>query len=1434
MQQQLTGPISQDTDPLYQPQGSARFILNGVLNTRHGSKRTIATEEGNNLCIDFTTEGYLGYSLIGTHRLSDNSVVLFLTDDTHSVIGLQKNCKFQLLVNADCLNFQTTKRISALSKVFDGCGTVLYFTDSYNAYRSINIDNLEQYLLPGETISSANISGAGWDCGLFKHFYDYDFPSINLVKVNDAGGSLRLGVFTFSARYIDNDGNATNWIPFTSEIPITNGVVGTNSDLTQFDLLQGGENDDTGSTGKSITLQATNLDSRFAFVQFAVIEYTEGIQTPINYYILEQVAISGTSVNYTYSGFNRNIHSAATLDELTIPTVTIDTVHTHAQVGGRLFFANVKEYSRDWSKFQREALKIKSSWVSTAIDNFSQIYTTPATRRAYYYFDNKSYMRDEIYAFGIVYVFKDGSMSPVFHIPGTAADTTERLAALATFQANPHNRQNGGTLVDRQLLTVVTTPASQTALEVAEADVRHLGLSNGDTVERWKVFNTAILQSYTTPYANGGTYSHNVASGMMAFWECETSVYPEDVDCNGDYIYAEDAWGNTLAGTPIRHHKFPDATLIEHAFCSRILTNSPANPTYDSIEEIVHSRLGVSFTNVNIPTDYVAEVQGYYIVRVKRDEFNSTVIDKGLFNNTEVGVLPAGTETVLYNPAHNDGFIAGTGLSQDNGKQGCLLSSKSLQGTWDGSDWLRTPAEGSHLKFECVWYAYNVPGGQQESYFSDIEKPALNHTNRQIVDSILVASNRRGVGSGFQHALYNNNWMNDVNFISYTDATTHLTVGTVAPIFRRAWYVSVKKHVPDLMGSLYQLSYIKTHTNMLPAASTATGTVFGGDVFINNYSWAGYSALGTDDPVPTDIVTPINDNRFGCIVINLFEETVNLGLRHYGLETYERQPEPNYLGANKWFNIPINYATAEMLDPDTDAVKRQWKALNPDYSVNSKISVFYPLSINHNWCDNCNGRQPNFIYYSDKSSAFDVADNYRVVRALNVDKLFPEDGPITALFVDKDRLFATTPNSVIFLATRPQTLQGDGTTIYTGTADVFSAPPKKLVSSDIGYAGVEDKFSINVNEFGTILVDTMRGKVFLMREGLEEISNRGLQMWLRDNLSFNLKRFVSELDPVKLYTHVNGVGLQSVYDPKYRRLIIHKRDYIPAAGITFGGLLPVSPAANTLYYAIAENGFIYWEYNGTPVEVSNSTLFENKSWTLSYSFEEQGWVSWHSYMPDFMYNNSDTFFSFAHDLNNEGIWQHNAENYTTYYNQKYDYILEIVASPSALPGVYADVEVNCYADSPTAFTEGYPEKKFFDRLWVYSPLQSSGVNDIVETSATNMGQTVYGNSYASQTVFVRNIENRWRFNVPRDLVDPAYTSVTNSYNWLNIKTEFNQQNGYQGYIDRVPTTVSTNKLFKSVSRFRSSYVLMRFFFKPETGIRLVNELMNIIKYPSIR
>jgi hypothetical protein len=1444
--EQLNSGMNQDANPIYQPKGTTRFNLNTVIDDRNAEQGQIVSDEGNKLCVQFDNSSLVGYSLIGSHRLSNNSKLLFITDNTHSVIGIQTECNFEIIINSDCLNFKTTKRVSVLSKVINGCERVIYFTDTYNSYRSINIDSLEQYLLSGETIASANLSGTGWDCGLFKHFYDYNYPNILLESVNDGGGNLKVGTYTFSIRYIDNQGNATNWMPFTQLIPVTLGKVGTTlidpNDVinikgsTNYRVEDGNTIGITTGTSKSITLNVVGIDVRFSFIQFAVIEYVEDIKVPTNYYILEKLAINGSSMDYTYRGFDPSNTIAATLNELTIPTVSIDTVHAHAQNAGRLFLTNVKEYERDWSEFQRSACKIKSSWLANVSDYYGLGVNNVSPQRAYYYFNRKSFMRDEIYAFGIVYVFKDGSQSPVFHIPGTSADNIDRLSNLTTFQANSHNRQNGGTLVDRELLTVVTTPSSQSALEVAESDVKHLGLTIGNTVERWKVFNTAI-ETNRIAYSGSGTVgpkNHFAAVGLMSFWECETSAYPEVKDCNGDYIYDTDYYGNVLAGTPIRHHKFPDTTLVEHAFGVRDVSMSN---DLEKVHSFQNSFITIQLDNIIVPAAYINEVQGYFIVRAERNSVNSTVVDKGLFNRTSVST-DGGPINYLVScdgrQAHGSNPLTEPIDPIESKKMGCLASSINLQGRW-GTSWDRTAVRGDYIKFEGIWRAYRRVGLPtfKESWITDLSNPSLNQTNIKIVESKLVASGTEDLISGSTINIAAFDWMNDTNFISTEDEIYWLSANVK---WRQTYYVAVKKYIPDLHGELSSIKYIKTSRDIYPTSTTSINLIYGGDVYITNFSKAYYAAAFITPPTMGDSLTdPHDDPDFGCVVFNFAEEPINLSLRHYGTALYERHPEPLHNNTYGWCaDLPINYATLDMVDFDGDkSYYRQWKALNPDYHVESNISVYLPLPTFHNWCDNCGGKKPNFIYYSDKSSAFNVSDNYRIVRPLNVENLFPEDGAITGLFVDKDRLFATTANSVIFLPTKPQTLQGDGTTVYTGTGDVLSAPPKKLVSSEIGYAGVEDKFGINVNEFGTVLIDTVRGKVFLLGEGLEEISNHGLRAFFRDNLPFKLKKLIPTLDESNYYTNINGIGLLATYDQKYRRLILHKRDYTP---INFGGLLPEIPLPDITYYVLESDGRLRWYRNDVEIFASNSTYFTNHSFTLSYSFANKCWTSFHSYMPDFMYNDSETFYTFIQGLNSQlqGVWKHGTE-FLKYYNNSFQHIIEIVLTPNFQTGVYDDVLMSTKALSPASKVYMQEKNVFFDKIWVYNEIQSSGLKTLLPISETDMGMSVYNNSYSVSNVICRNVEEYWRLQLPRDLVDLTYSGPTATSNWTNILGNFNLVNGYQGYIDKIASgIISTTKLMQNVSRMRSKYVFVRFYFDSQASTRLVTDLAHSNKRPSIR
>ena len=50
----------------------------------------------------------------------------------------------------------------------------------------------------------------------------------------------------------------------------------------------------------------------------------------------------------------------------------------------------------------------------------------------------------------------------------------------------------------------------------------------------------------------------------MAYWEAENAIYPTILDCSGGNYWGVDFCGNTLRGSKIRHHKFPDRNLVPH------------------------------------------------------------------------------------------------------------------------------------------------------------------------------------------------------------------------------------------------------------------------------------------------------------------------------------------------------------------------------------------------------------------------------------------------------------------------------------------------------------------------------------------------------------------------------------------------------------------------------------------------------------------------------------------------------------------------------------------------------------------------------------------------------------------------------------------------------------------------------------------------------
>ena len=121
---------------------------------------------------------------------------------------------------------------------------------------------------------------------------------------------------------------------------------------------------------------------------------------------------------------------------------------------------------------------------------------------------------------------------------------------------------------------------------------------------------------------------------------------------------------------------------------------------------------------------------------------------------------------------------------------------------------------------------------------------------------------------------------------------------------------------------------------------------------------------------------------------------------------------------------------------------------------------------------------------------------------------------------------------------------------YLGNSTLFkSSPPIDFAETDLGYVGTQHKFLLKVPQ-GQITIDAKRGQIFLIDKSIY----RHYQANDLSKFGSGVNRFFTDhlafeilryFPDVDIDNHFNGLGLHGVYDSKFDRIIISKLDYIP-------------------------------------------------------------------------------------------------------------------------------------------------------------------------------------------------------------------------------------------------------------------------------------------------
>ena len=575
--------------------GRLTYALNAAVENFDSNSVNYQNELGNELCIRFPE----GFVLIGEHLIVEkNKHIFFITSPNtgNSQIGYMDNndCEYRVLVNAPCLNFNIDYPIHKVVHRISNCNTEIYWTDGYNPRRYLDIDDIPKILRSGSALCSP-VYTDDLDCNQLKLQPNFNIPELTIIDVV-SGGNLISGTYQFAIQYSDPAGN-----PFTSYYSVTNPTPIADKFVISPNFNY--------PVGKSIVVNVDNLDvsGQFEYFNLAVIKTINGI-TSVD--LVGTYFIDNGNIQITYTGqFTINLVIQDIFEKFPFYEIAQDlTAVQDVLVWDQLT-------SIDRINYQQVANSIDLLWESWRIpptENYADEINATNLR---------GYLRDEVYAFEIVFLLKNGKQTDGFHIPGKAITGYEQLLP-----------------------------------NIPDTDPDFIGNPDPLTHDSpyWKIYNTASVTGFSPEYLTNVSYKGPYQFGEFAYWE---SV--EEYPCNTD------VWGS-LAGQKIRHHKFPDVN-ISPIYESKIFSSSQTMVMGNDAVFPIGVKLDPSqILNLiqvsNLTADQKADIVGFKIARGDRS-VNKSIVAKGVLRN--VGEYTREEQSFYfpnypYNDLNEDPFLTTT------------------------------------------------------------------------------------------------------------------------------------------------------------------------------------------------------------------------------------------------------------------------------------------------------------------------------------------------------------------------------------------------------------------------------------------------------------------------------------------------------------------------------------------------------------------------------------------------------------------------------------------------------------------------------------------------------------------------------------------------------------------------------------------------------
>lgn len=655
--------MNKDTGLADQIDGTYRDALNAVVDINKGA---ISNEFGNKLVRDLPT----GFLPVGQIALPDDNFIIFAnkvnstTSSTSAIflINTSTTSVTSLLqtTTGDAkghLNFDIDNPITGEFRLSPTGEIIVYFTDNkykftvepvtkieypeyYNPPRVFNVTRQLLYLTGPPTGSNTLLYG-GQNITMLNMFMDAGrIPEFNNASILEGGGVVT-GAYYLAVSYADKDFTETNVLGMANPVYIHP----SSETYIPFEMIGGAPGGV--ETNKSIKWDLTNLNTDYKYIVPYVLQKIGNTQFV---YKLEFIEIKTTTLSVTYSGLEQV--DKATVEDAVLDKVNYLSAKSIAQLDNRMYAANLTGrkdlgFQRFANGIQLEAvtktilgfdpraydiynINVGYAAVSKNIDypyptdfNYISNITYPTQngkdrgyRNISRLFKEKSYRRGEVYSFYISFIFRDGTESYAYHIPGRNV--------VKSWERGPLN------------------------------DVDVLGfnpvefLQSNPSGSMYQYLDTSLYVSQTTGY-----------------WENKNEAYPDSPDFD---VFGVDGAGTPLyAGTirnlNVRHHKMPsNHNLTFSTLVTNIDFSSPGLGNFDvtTNAKTVFSEsvriLGFRLANLKIPKFILQQVQGYKVYYAKRNQGDKTIIGQSGLHPSEwirSGNLSNKRKTAMFGPYYH-------------------------------------------------------------------------------------------------------------------------------------------------------------------------------------------------------------------------------------------------------------------------------------------------------------------------------------------------------------------------------------------------------------------------------------------------------------------------------------------------------------------------------------------------------------------------------------------------------------------------------------------------------------------------------------------------------------------------------------------------------------------------------------------------------------